>query len=137
MRSPAYNGRHFSPEARRAYGEKVEAGEVDDEAPVVGAYSPMGEAILDLVWKYKDSGGIVGKDVINQLRTDDEFNATLTPHNTGAYNIMARLVRRKQINRLEDGACLPGPKFPKRNPKSKWLGGAPLNGHRSGHEVSA
>ena len=45
-------------------------------------------------------------------------------------NIIARLVRRKQIARWEDGACHPGPRFPSRNPNSKWLA-KPIkaNGH--------
>lgn len=115
-----YNGRLYSPEALAAYKEKVSRGELQDERPVAGAYSPMGEAILDIVFRHAKDG-ILGKDILIDLRRDPEFNATLTPHNSGAYNIIARLVKRRQIIRREDGLCFPGPKFPPRDPHSRWL----------------
>jgi hypothetical protein len=113
-----YNRRLFSTHAYDAFQREVAEGRLEDEPPISGAYSPMGEAILDLVYR---NPGILGRDIIQALRTDAEFNATLTPHNSGAYNIIARLVRRKQILRSDDGKCFPGPAIPVRNPASKWL----------------
>lgn len=121
-----HNGRVFSPNAYKEYQRKVRAGELADETPPHhNAYSPMGEAILDIV---AANPGIAGKQIIQELRTDPEFNATLTPHQTGAFNIIARLVRRKQIARFDDGTCHPGPKMEKRDPRSAWLRRSPLMG---------
>lgn len=113
------NGRVFSPAAHAAFKREVEAGRVDGTPPPpANTYSPMGEAILDIV---ASRPGILGKDILHELRTDSEFNATLTPHNSGAYNIIARLVRRKQLIRRDDGQCFLGPKAPPRDRNSKWL----------------
>jgi len=114
------DGRVFSPGARRTFLEEVAAGRIDGSPPVVGAYSPMGEAILDIVYARP---GILSKDILRELRVDPEFHATLTPHTSGAYNIIARLVRRKQIIRREDGQCFPGPKMTQRDRSSKWISG--------------
>lgn len=106
-----HNGRLFTPSSFKAFKEAVDKGQIDDDKPVpTSAYSPMGEAILQIV---RDQPGIVGKDVIAELRKDPEFNATLTPHSTGAYNIIARLVKRHQLIRRDDGQIYPGTKFPK------------------------
>jgi hypothetical protein len=114
-----YNNRLYSPEALVAFKGEVDLGKIDDDRPVNGAYSPMGEAILDIVGRSAKTG-ILGKDILLELRKDQEFDATLTPHHSGAYNIIARLVKRKQILRRDDGLCFPGIKFPPRNPLSKW-----------------
>lgn len=105
------HGRLFTPAAYRRFLKAVEAGEASTTVPQPLAYSPMGEAILRIV---KDHPGeLNGKGVINELRKDPEHNATLTPHETGAYNIIARLVRRGQIVRRDDGLILPGRNFPR------------------------
>lgn len=118
-----HNGRLFTPDAFERFKGEVAAGKVEDEPPVTTAHSPMGEAILDIVGR-SAPGGILGKDIINELRRDPEFNAALTPHHTGAYNIIARLVKRNQILRRDDGLCLPGIKFPPRSPVSRWVQGS-------------
>jgi len=104
------HGRLFTPEAHDRFKAAVVAGEVSAVVPQPFVHSPMGEAILRIV---HDRPGIIGKAIIGELRHDPEFNATLTPHETGAYNIIARLVKRRQIVRRDDGGCVPGPEFPR------------------------
>jgi hypothetical protein len=125
-----HNGRLFSPNAFESYRKAVALGHIEDAPPPIsGAYSPMGEAILDIVYRCSNTG-VLGKDILQELRNDPEFNAALTPHSTGGYNIIARLVKRHQILRREDGLCFPGNKFPRRDLTSKWLTrGAVGNSH--------
>lgn len=91
-----YNGRLFTHEAYAKFKRRVRAGLVADDAPKHAVHSPMGEAILAIV---KDAPGIKGGDIITALRINPEFNAALYPHQTGAYNIISRLVLRKQIKK--------------------------------------
>ncbi len=105
------HGRLFTPEAYRRFLEAVDSGEATTTVAQPMAYSPMGEAILDIV--AARPGELNGKAVITELRRDPEHNATLTPHETGAYNIIARLVRREHLVRRDDGTLLPGPSFPR------------------------
>lgn len=105
------HGRLFTREAYERFMAAVDAGEATTTVPQPFAYSPMGEAILDIVAKCPAT--LNGKGVINELRKDAEFNAALTPHETGAHNIIARLVRREQIVRRDDGTLIPGRNFPK------------------------
>lgn len=104
------HGRVFTPEAFKRFMEAVEAGDASTTVPQPIIHSPMGEAILSIVAKCP--GELNGKGVIRELRKDPEFNAALTPHETGAYNIIARLVRRGQIVRRDDGLLTPGKNFP-------------------------
>lgn len=103
-------GRLFTPGAHRRFMLAVDRGEASTTVAMPFAHSPMGEAILRIVWS---KPGMIGKEIISELRKDVEFNATLTPHETGAYNIIARLVKRRQIIRRDDGGCIPGPDFPR------------------------
>lgn len=116
-----YRGRLYSEGTLAAYLKDVEAGRIELlPDPVVGAYSPMGEAILDIVHRER-LRGVTGVEIIRELKTDPEFGAALTPHHTGAFNIIARLQRRKQIIRNSDSECFPGPQMAPRSPDSKWL----------------
>jgi len=118
-----HNGRLFTSEAYERYQRSVAAGVIEDVPAVQGgAYSPMGEAVLDIVHLHR-TAGIAGKDIINLLKTDPEFNATLTPHTSGAYNVISRLTKRNQILRRDDGLCFPGARFQPRKADSKWLQG--------------
>ncbi len=105
------HGRLFTPDAHKRFLEAVDRGEATTTIAQPMAYSPMGEAILNIVAAHP--GELNGKLVITELRRDPEHNATLTPHETGAYNIIARLVRRKHLARRDDGTLLPGPSFPR------------------------
>jgi hypothetical protein len=105
------HGRVFTPAAFQRFMAAVERGEASTTVPQPIAHSPMGEAILKIVGA--NPGKLNGKGVIGELRKDAEFNAALTPHETGAYNIIARLVRRGQIIRRDDGLILPGRNFPR------------------------
>jgi hypothetical protein len=105
------HGRLFTPDAYKRFLEAVDRGEATTTVAQPMAYSPMGEAILNIVAAHP--GELNGKLVITELRRDPEHNATLTPHETGAYNIIARLVRRKHLARRDDGTLLPGPSFPR------------------------
>jgi hypothetical protein len=106
------HGRLFTPDAYKRFMKAVEAGEATTTVVQPMAYSPMGEAILNIV--AAQPGALNGKGVITELRRNPEFNAALTPHETGAYNIIARLVRRKHLARRDDGTLLPGPSFPRK-----------------------
>jgi hypothetical protein len=59
----------------------------------------MGEAIMAIV---RANPGISGGSIIIKLREDPEFDAALTPHNSGAYNVIARLVLRRQLRKTGD-----------------------------------
>lgn len=102
-------GRVFTPAAHRRFEQALQEGTVTADAPQPFAHSPMGEAILRLVGTRP---GIVSREIIAELRKNPEFNAALTPHKTGAFNIIARLARRKQITRRDDGGLVTGPQFP-------------------------
>lgn len=118
-------GRLFNKSAYERFQAAVDAGTVSRVVAMPFVHSPMGEAILKIV---NANPGIIGKEIIGKLREDVEFNATLTPHETGAYNIIARLVKRRQIVRRDDGGCIAGPDFPKELiGRNSDVGGA-LNG---------
>lgn len=102
-------GRVFTPTAFKVFDEEVKTGNASPVQSQPMARSPMGEAILSLVY---ESPGAKSRQIIGSLRTDPEFNAALTPHESGAYNIIARLVRRRQIVKRDDGGCFPGVAFP-------------------------
>jgi hypothetical protein len=127
-----HGGRYYSP---KAFSENAHLPPPEDgyePLPAAEVYSPMGEAIQDIV---SANPGIANKDIIKRLCTDVEFNATLTPHTSGAHNIIARLGRRGQIVR-QDGGCYPGPRMTPRNPASKWAGPRTLSLVRGGAGVS-
>lgn len=116
-----HNGRLFTAEAFERYRRKVAGGLIVDlPAPMPSSHSPMGEAVMDIVWANREHG-IVGKDIIAVLRNDAEFNATLTPHTSGAYNVIARLTKRGQLIRRDDGLIFPGGRMAPRSPDSKWI----------------
>ena len=104
------HGRLFTHKAYQRFMKEVAEGRQSTVVPMPLAHSPMGEAILKIV---QAQPGITGKATIAELRKNPEFNATLTPHQTGAYNIIARLAKRRQIVRRDDGGIIPGPDFPK------------------------
>lgn len=126
------HGRLFTPEAYERFKAAVAIGEMSAVVPQPFVHSPMGEAILHIV---QDRPGIIGKEIIGELRKDAEFNATLTPHETGAYNIIARLVKRRQIVRRDDGGCIPGPDFPRHLIGRKSEGDEALNGYAASASV--
>lgn len=94
------NGRAFSKEALSRYREAVAQGIIEDKPARVQTHSPMGNAIEAIV---KTSPGIKGAAIISRLMENPEFRATLTPHNTGAYNVLARLVLRGQLVKVGRG----------------------------------
>lgn len=123
-------GRLFTPAAFERFLAAVDKGQASTTIPQPMAHSPMGEAILTIVDSHP--GELNGKAVIDELRKNPEFDAALTPHETGAYNIIARLVRREQIVRRDDGLLVPGRNFPRDR------GNPPLrNGALNGHAASA
>jgi hypothetical protein len=116
-----HGNRLYTAEALEDYLRGVEQGRIlERPEALVGAHSPMGEAVLDIVHRNRFQG-IKSPDIVAELKNDVEFRASLTPHQTGAFNIIARLVRRKQIIRNADGQCFPGPLIGDRNKDSKWL----------------
>lgn len=124
------HGRVFTPDAFKRFMAAVEAGTASTAVTQPFAYSPMGEAILDIV--AARPGQLNGKGIIHELRKDTEFNATLTPHETSAYNIIARLVRRGQLVRRDDGTLLPGRNFPQHRVQSDGNSNEAPNGNAAG-----
>jgi hypothetical protein len=121
------HGRLFTQEAFRRFIKAVEEGQASTTIPQPIAHSPMGEAILTIV--KQQPGKLNGKGVIGELRRDPEFDAALTPHETGAYNVIARLVRREQIVRRDDGLLIPGRNFPQDRGTYMPLRNGALDGH--------
>lgn len=122
--------RVFTPDAFATFERKVASGDASHIVPQPYVRSPMGEAILKIVHA---NPSLLGKQIINLLREDPEFDAALSPHETGAFNIIARLVRRQQTLRRDDGRCVVGPNFP-----YKELGLLPERDRApNGHAVSA
>ncbi|MDP3740159.1 MAG: hypothetical protein Q8R02_22430 [Hyphomonadaceae bacterium] len=120
-----HGNRLYTAEALENYLKAVAQGRITEKPEaIVGSYSPMGEAVLDIVYRNRFKG-VRAPDIVAELQNDVEFKATLTPHRTGAFNIVARLVRRKQIVKGADGLCFPGPLIGDRNKESKWLKAPP------------
>lgn len=117
-----HKGVYYSPAAYADHMKRVETGEIEDlvRDEASPGYSPMGEAVLDLV---AAKPGITGPEIIGMLRTDPEFADALAKHNTGGYNAIARLSRRGLIVR-DEGKCYPGPNMTDRDPNSRWLSAA-------------
>lgn len=115
-------GRYYSPKVFSEMADQAPPEVVSYAAPNVIIHSPMGEAILDIV---SANPGITSAKIIETLKGDLEFRATLTPHTTGAYNVMSRLAKRGQIVR-EGSGCFPGPTMSPRDPNSKWMRGAKM-----------
>lgn len=61
--------------------------------------SPMGAEVLALVNKHPQ--GVQGKDVIEHLRADERFAEPLLKNTSGGYNVIARLVERNEIRRVD------------------------------------
>jgi len=110
-----HGGRYYSPKAFADHVAAVERGEVKDAPAQVYRSSAMGDAILDLI---QARPGISGGEIVKVLRSDEEFADSLK-YNSGAYNVLARLVKRGQAANIEGGYA-PGPKMPARDPASKW-----------------
>jgi hypothetical protein len=89
-----HNGWLLSPENYKLHMERVRAREIEDDKPLPPTRSPMGEAILEYV---NGHPGAASKDVIASLKKNTDFAAALEPNSTLAYNIIARLAKRKQI----------------------------------------
>lgn len=114
-----HRDRYFAPKLLHDYVARVRRGEAPDIQPArpASSRSPMGEAVLDIVHA---NPGILGKEIVARLRSDSEFNASLSTRDSGAYNVIARLERRGQIAR-RGSACFPGPAMPPRDPRSRWI----------------
>lgn len=110
------NGRYYSPKAFADHLAAVARGEVKDAPRRNYRYSPMAEAILDLI---RARPGIAGGEIVKVLRANEEFAESLRLYNSGVYNVLARLEGRQQVRR-EDGGYTPGPQMPARDPRSKW-----------------
>jgi hypothetical protein len=100
-----YKGRLFSPDALDRFKAMVAAGLLRDEVPKPPSHSPMGDAILQIVAM---KPGIGGGHIIAKLKENPEFAAALTPHSTGAFNVISRLTKRRQIVKVERGYFVPG-----------------------------
>lgn len=88
------------------YLRKTKSGEIAPLEPLKTHLdrSPMGAEVLALVNEHPL--GISGREIIERLREDDRFSGTLRKNQTGAYNVIARLVDRNEIRR-EDGCLFP------------------------------
>lgn len=83
----------------KKYIKGVEDGSVTPLEPIRTHIdrSPMGAEILSFV--NQNPSGVLGKDVIEHLRSDKRFCEQLTKNTSGGYNVIARLVERNEIRR--------------------------------------
>ena len=101
-------GRVFTPEAFDRFASSVEDGSLPLEKAAY-ASSPMSDAILSFVHQNPASSN---RKIIFSLKTDPEFRAALSRNDSGAHNVIARLIRRGFLIKREDGGKIPGPNFP-------------------------
>jgi len=96
-----HNGRFFYPNSLLAYKEAVSRGEMDDAPPKPPqSYSPMGEAVEAMV---NAQPGIPISEVVSNLQADPKFSDSLSERTTVAYNVVARLRKRKKIEKRGKG----------------------------------
>jgi hypothetical protein len=95
-----HKGHLFSAVAFAKHMSDVKSGRKEDIAgPSVGRSSPMADAIIGFLAERSD--GAQGPEIIAFLKKDDRFTDTLTKNNTGAYNVLARLLSRGEIRKNE------------------------------------
>jgi hypothetical protein len=96
-----HNRRVYSPEAYKRFIDQVEAGLVEDDVPVAkGHFSPMGEAILELAAKHTE--GLSRYDLIAELDKNPLFSESLAKHQSFIYNVLAKLLKRGQLEKIGD-----------------------------------
>jgi len=79
---------------------KVQVGERDDvEEDAVSRPSQMGDEIVDFLSKRPE--GATNAQIIDHLMKDGRFVGTLTKNKSGAYNVIARMMRRGDL--LKEG----------------------------------
>lgn len=96
-----YKGRLFTTGLFADFQQKVLAGEMEDISEVEKARpSPMGDAILYFI---NANPGAASRDVVEHLRAMQEFEAVVNKNKTSAYNVLTRLVERRQLLK-QDGS---------------------------------
>lgn len=100
-----HNGWLFSKDRFREFSGALARGEVTDEpAPASQRRSPLGEEIENFVTSHP---GVKSRDIIAHLRDHPDFEAAVQVNSTNAYNVIARLVKRGQLRKAEDGGLFP------------------------------
>ena len=98
-----HNGWLFSREAFNEFKSKLNAGEVVDEPAPSSTRSPVADEVRRFI---AENRGVQSKDIIAHLSTKPEFNEAIARNSTSAYNVISRLVTRKEILK-RDGKFYP------------------------------
>lgn len=100
-----HNGWLFTPAAYLSYMEDVNSGRIEDLPPEAQRPSPMA---LEIFRFLETNGPANGGRIVLHLLSRPEFKETLTKSNSGAYNVLSRLVKRTEL--AKDGPLykLPG-----------------------------
>lgn len=96
------SGYLFSPQA---YAKFVQSGEIENLAKIVreriGAAKrggPLASAVLEVVRAHPT--GVIGNEVIAELLKNPSFSESIRKNNTGAYNVLTRLISHGQIKKV-------------------------------------
>lgn len=104
-----HKGWIYSPTALADHLVAVRHGKAeDDPAPMQGGRaSPMAAEVYNYLSRV---GPRQSRDVVRHLLNNAEFKASLSRNTTGAYNILSRMVARRQLSKDEQGryAVIPG-----------------------------
>ena len=93
-----YNIAHlFTPNSLADFLRKVEAGEVAGVPQTTGRPSPLADAILAFI--VARPNGVQGGEVVAHLIDDSRFSETTMKNATGVYNVLARLVKRGDLEK--------------------------------------
>jgi len=94
-----HKGRAYTPESFEAFRKQVEAGIIADTPPKgshAGQSSPTKLALLELL--RQKPGGIPRRDVVKRLRRIPELELNDKKSLTAAYNLLARLIKREEVD---------------------------------------
>lgn len=91
----------FSPKGFEEYNKKERDGLVPslEKNPQSSRYSPMGEEVILFV--NANPEGVLSKDIVSHLKKDERFSEVVEKNATNVYNVIARLVKRNQIIKVD------------------------------------
>ena len=92
-----HNGKLYSLEAFAMFKKNVEAG-IEEDVPAQGGRgkpSALGQAIKDFL--EKNGGESTTKEIKESMRKDERFVQILAKHHSFLYNVVANLVKKKEL----------------------------------------
>jgi hypothetical protein len=98
------HGRFFIPAGLSDY--EARGRDNPDFTPLVSSRkSPLVDTILGFI--SQQGGDVRGRDVVNHLLKDERFSAAISRNNSGAYNVLSRLVKQERLLKSGDSYRLP------------------------------